>query len=110
MGEWQPIASAPKDGRAVLLYPSACWCTEDDRGEVAYWDNDAEAWDRMGPVADDYTGPTHWMPLPPPPQPESEPAPAPVCEHFNLIADMRGGPVVCSDCGVTVEQATQGED
>lgn len=64
---WQPIETAPKDGRMVLLYPSRCWCDEDDRGEVAYWDADFSEWVGIGPIAEDYTGPTHWMPLPDPP-------------------------------------------
>lgn len=64
--EWKPIETAPKDGRAVLLFPSRCWVEECDRGEVAYW-IDAE-WVAQGPTADDWTGYTHWQPLPVPPE------------------------------------------
>lgn len=77
---WQPIETAPKDGRAVLLYPSQCWTEDEDRGEVAYWDRDyidgkpvsAGSWLRVGPTADDWTGYTHWMPLPAAPPQEDQ--------------------------------------
>lgn len=66
---WQPIETAPKDGRMVLLYPSGCWCEEDDRGEVGYWCQDfGGEWISMGPQAQDFSGHTHWMPLPEPPK------------------------------------------
>ena len=68
--EWQPIETAPKDGRMVLLFPSRCWAEDSDRGEVGYWDNDFHDWGGLGSAAEDYTGPTHWMPLPSPPTPE----------------------------------------
>lgn len=68
---WQPIETAPKDGRMVLLYPSRCWVEECDRGEVGYWDADFGEWGGEGPRAEDYRGPTHWMPLPQPPDPPS---------------------------------------
>lgn len=67
---WQPIETAPKDGRMVLLFPSRCWAEDSDRGEVGYWDNDFHDWGGLGSAAEDYTGPTHWMPLPSPPTPE----------------------------------------
>jgi hypothetical protein len=66
--QWQSIETAPKDGRMILVYPSSCW-TDDTEGdfEVTYWDED------MGKFAqcsypDDYSGPTHWQPLPPAPR------------------------------------------
>lgn len=63
---WRPIESAPKDGRLVLLYPSRCWAEDVDGDcEVGYWNCDK--WIAMGPIAVDYRGPSHWMPLPPPP-------------------------------------------
>lgn len=68
MSDWQDIATAPKDGRMVLLYPSRCWDEESDRGEVGYWDDYLDDWDSMGLTAVDYNGPTHWMKLPEPPQ------------------------------------------
>jgi hypothetical protein len=72
--EWQPIATAPKDGSMVLLYPSGCWTEDEDCGEVGFWDTDFNEWGRAGDVAEDYDGPTHWMPLPAPPSTE-EPQP-----------------------------------
>lgn len=72
---WQPIETAPQDGRMILVFPSSTW-TEDTEGdyEVTYWDAQADyiagqfvgAWHRWC-SPDDYAGPTHWMPLPLPP-------------------------------------------
>lgn len=70
---WQLIESAPKDGRMLLLFPARCWCDESDCGEVGYWDPDVQAWEGAGGIAEDYTGPTHWMPLPGPPVALQEP-------------------------------------
>lgn len=67
-GEWQPIKTAPKDGTMILVWPSRAWIEECDKGEVVYWDVEEETWAGYGPLADDYTGPTHWMPLPEPPK------------------------------------------
>jgi sugar phosphate isomerase/epimerase len=70
MNSWQPIETAPKiDGRFVLLHPSRCWSADVNcDAEVGYWDAWAKAWLAVGPTAEDYTGPTHWMPLPAPPE------------------------------------------
>lgn len=51
---WRDIASAPKDGRWILLGSYASRC-------MGYWDDDWR--DQRG----DMRGPTHWMPLPAPP-------------------------------------------
>jgi hypothetical protein len=56
--QWQPIETAPSDGRAVLVY----------RGNydqmIVMREADGEWWRMSG----DLRGtPTHWMPLPPPP-------------------------------------------
>jgi hypothetical protein len=65
--QWQPIETAPRDGRMLLLYPSSCW-TEDTEFdyEVSYWDRDTAAFNQFS-NPDDFTGFTHWMALPPKP-------------------------------------------
>jgi hypothetical protein len=74
MSEWQPIETAPKDGRAILLLPlhgfTATVGRWDDRytrqwhalvaGEDANW-SDLGGRD---PIFDA----SHWMPLPEPPK------------------------------------------
>jgi len=65
--QWREIATAPKDGRMILLFPSRCWTDDADHGEVGYWDEDFQEWGGCGSRAEDYTGPSHWMPLPAPP-------------------------------------------
>ncbi len=69
--DWQPIETAPKeDGVLVLLHPSRCWSEDANSDcEVGYWDDDMQDWlSASGSSAEDYTGPTHWMPLPPSPK------------------------------------------
>lgn len=55
--KWQPIASAPRDGRAVLLKKlndEFCW--------VCHWNDDAWGgyWFGWPHTVD----PTHWWPIP----------------------------------------------
>lgn len=70
---WQPIETAPKDGRMILLYRptgggwmnTATGSWNDDRyakNPRPYW----ESWLRIG-VDWRTLPPTHWMPLPEPP-------------------------------------------
>jgi len=70
MTDWQPIETAPRDGKPVLVWNSGCsyWIASFRlplRGERYYQDAHAvREW------RDDYgrfATPTHWMPLPPPP-------------------------------------------
>lgn len=63
--EWQPIETAPKDGRGFLAYE------KDKRPFVALWldaehpDVDEAGWYEHWNF--DPVEPTHWMPLPEPP-------------------------------------------
>ena len=66
MNEWQPIETAPKDGTAILAY----WdCSLNGR----IIDNDKcyaitrrknSSWVNFEDDDDEYSEPTHWMPLP----------------------------------------------
>lgn len=72
MGEWQPIASAPK-GVPVLIYGrgmtglpeiGVAW------QEQFHWQT-TPSWEPVGVSGyewDFYIEPTHWQPLPPPPE------------------------------------------
>lgn len=75
--DWQPIETAPKDGRPILAASTnhdacevVCWQDGEDSGAT---DPDAvcEGWVNSGTNKDRfYANPrwfTHWMPLPPPP-------------------------------------------
>ena len=86
MAEWQPIETAPKTGRKVMLsYINrsgkprtvlARWLTDEEAAEVDEDDAGLEGgWYECIDNLDDYTGfaihegePTHWMPLPEPPK------------------------------------------
>ncbi len=76
MSEWQPIETAPKDGRTIIVYRSiAGW----DVLGTAYWVNirGIDGWISNGfsePPGNLGLGhPTHWQPLPLPPPPEAKP-------------------------------------
>lgn len=61
MGEWQPIETAPRDGRTVLIFtnrPIRQWAIARWIGAPHnHWGDGYERWDA-----------THWMPLPEPPK------------------------------------------
>lgn len=76
MAEWQPIETAPKDRRVIVV-------DADGRVEIAYWQENPRVWEDQpqGPCwtvfePEDYFyayhliahPPTHWMPLPEPPK------------------------------------------
>ena len=76
---WQPIETAPKDGRWILLYANnrqfekyrcsiavAKWHTWNGYGadEIGWYVSDENCHEFTREVHD----PTHWMPLPEPPQ------------------------------------------
>lgn len=76
MTDWQPIETAPRDRRILLLRPTADfdWAKiivgrfEDDRFATKpkpYWAHDLERLE--GKRSTKANQPTHWMPLPAPP-------------------------------------------
>ena len=76
MSEWQPIASAPKDGTTVLVFngPNVGFYTPEGSMGTAVWREQAfpdaiESW-CAADCCDGVTtyDPTHWMPLPEPPE------------------------------------------
>ncbi len=65
-GEWQPIASAPKDADCLLLW----WPYWSNRATIGYWKH--SMWIAENALSDatnytEYPEPTHWRPLPDPP-------------------------------------------
>ncbi len=62
MAEWQPIATAPKDGSEILV----CKAGNDDVLEFIAWNGILLAW--LDRNAEPYHGATHWLPIPPTPK------------------------------------------
>ena len=65
-GGWQPIETAPKDGRSILAYGPG-W----SEVEKALWLHSAQKFviiDWLGEMLSEYEPFTHWMPLPEPPK------------------------------------------
>lgn len=62
---WQPIASAPKDGRQILLWIVGI----EPRPRIAYWSERGSDSGWYGLQSQHFIGlaVTHWMPLPSPP-------------------------------------------
>lgn len=60
--EWQPIESAPKTSKTILVY-----CNERKNTYAVTWWN--ERWEYTGTSCELNQNPTHWMPLPEPPAP-----------------------------------------
>ncbi len=83
--QWQPIETAPKDGRKVILFYRnshnrprtlmARWLTDEQAAETdadgvgleGGWYECIDNWNDYTEVAIHEGEPTHWMPLPPPP-------------------------------------------
>jgi len=65
MSEWQPIETAPRDGRDIQVY-----CKDTGEQFVAFWFSPRDCWCyakwRDGGIV--VCKPTHWMPLPEPPE------------------------------------------
>lgn len=78
MSDWQPIETAPRDGRTVLVFGKPDNLIFDGNllvtfnvasSHTAHWDHIDEAFclsggSWLGPFVE----PTHWMPLPDPPE------------------------------------------
>jgi len=60
MDQWQPIATAPKDGTRIFAYEPGL-PEEDDNYWVLFWDHDK--WTDPYEEYETYH-PTHWQPLP----------------------------------------------
>lgn len=60
MTEWQPIETAPKDGRDALIAYS------DGYIAIGWWSDENQQWCWQNLYLS-VMNPTHWMPLPEPP-------------------------------------------
>lgn len=74
MSEWQPIETAPKDGRSVLLLMEGV-AIEGRYDETATYNSPDDRWYPVqvsshgcGCCGSSNEPPTHWMPLPEPPK------------------------------------------
>ena len=68
--EWQPIETAPKDGRLVLIRTAA---GDEWAGTfTAHWSRHSNGWFYSDHRT--HPRPTHWMPLPPAPSRQKEDA------------------------------------
>jgi len=71
MSEWQPIATAPKDGRVILVrYNGGNWSYGPDQQNIVVksvvWRNGC--WREWGPGSYDDCHLSHWHPVPEPPK------------------------------------------
>ena len=69
---WQPIETAPKDGRHILLWLPEPWGLVEKARWYGPWNNWQVGAIPADPMREEYFGlgssvPTHWMPLPSPP-------------------------------------------
>jgi hypothetical protein len=62
---WQPIETAPRDGRWLLVYSDRA-----DRDTKGYFGLERWLADMWCDSEEQSCGPTHWMPLPEPPTPQ----------------------------------------
>jgi hypothetical protein len=89
MTGWQPIETAPKDGRVIVVrHNRGTWIYEPDQGNIScvcvFWSHGR--FKQFGPDAFDENQLTYWMPLPEPPQEEIKPP-----ETFEILGDDRSG-------------------
>jgi hypothetical protein len=63
--EWQPIKTAPKDGRRVLIFQPGKKIKLGEWQDMSrLWPNSVVGWKCTN---GNFHAPTHWMPLPEPP-------------------------------------------
>jgi hypothetical protein len=62
LSEWQPFATAPKDGEEILV----CKAGSDEIVEFIAWNPVLRDW--LDRNAEPYHGATHWLPIPPTPK------------------------------------------
>jgi hypothetical protein len=80
MTDWQPIETAPRDGRLALVYRPLARNTSDEPVAVKrIMKTDNFCWPATIPEKQEPCNPTdglchvtHWMPLPPPPTTEGQ--------------------------------------
>lgn len=69
--QWQPIETAPKDGRLLLVF-SECAPFIQDFITIRYWNKERKAFtlpfNARNMVVLSFYKPSHWMPLPSPPR------------------------------------------
>ena len=70
--EWQPIETAPKDGRYIFIFlPTSLRDTAFPvNPRKAQWQTELDEWSVDGLLSSTAPQPTHWMPLPKPPKGE----------------------------------------
>src|SRR3990167_1984817 len=79
MTDWQPIETAPKDGKPILSYCASGY--DEQPYSVIWWHAEIHEWwetvatdtkklrsEAAGYWAGGENYPTHWLPLPPPPK------------------------------------------
>ena len=68
--DWQPIATAPKDGTFILAHWDAVkyprGFVESTRYDIVKWNSAIDEW--VDDDSGEFSEPTHWMPLPPAPE------------------------------------------
>lgn len=66
LGRLHPMATAPRDGRYILLFGPSGYVTTPLRSEVGHWDDDRKAWTDHGNnyFTEGGDEPTFWSPIP----------------------------------------------
>lgn len=113
---WQPIATAPKSSRAILVF-----CSDRRNTYAVSWDASEEIWRHFGGGCSELQErPTHWQPLPADPTAPAQQAAPSVVDHglhtssvvshesanvsHKQAADVQGEPLRCDGCGKTIAE------